>query len=58
LTLLKHIKSFWGVPPSATRRRTIDPAGMLPKLYHVHVRKLWVTIVAASLSLVRAVLSR
>jgi len=25
--------------PSVTRRRTVDPAGMLPKLYHVHVRK-------------------
>jgi len=51
-------KDLIGSNPSVTRYRTVDLAGMPPKLYQVHVRKLWVTTIAASLSLVRTVLSR
>ncbi len=34
-------------------RKIVDQAGMLPKLYQVHVLKLKVTSAAAPLSLVR-----
>jgi hypothetical protein len=37
--------------PSVTRRTIVDQAGMLPKLYQVHIRKLWVTFFAAPLRL-------
>ncbi len=39
-------------------REIVDPAGMLPKLYHVHVRKLGVILVAASLSAAKTASSR